>query len=519
MANIYVNNNIDSIKNWITKIIICFSILEVIFYPQKENIYGCFILLVGWILLSVFVYKQTYITNFFLPFIGLFGLGLSFYFLPLVITFIEGKPLTFRFSNPILTFNNQLLNVLMLICAFRFSSKLYHEGNLLQRLWSKMGYFTVPTDAQIWTLGISGVISRVFLLTIMGTDDANAENLGFFGHLMNVTSSFVGFPVLLLFKNFYGGNNQYKVSKMAIFFYMIIVALIGLATGKRQIMFLPFMTFLICLLLPYLTENKNMVGSKVIIVGLIVVYLVTGPIANLAIAMAVGRDDSMGTSSKDTFKNIWDIYTDKETLHNLYQLYVAQHDNGGDNTAAWSEYYVDNIILDRFCNLRVCDATLSYVNKLGYDNPTMHEYLENQVLFLLPTPVLQALDNNINKFELQYTPGDLISTNGLHLKNQYHGYRVAGDTGIGLYLWGYMYYIYAFFIFSAFFYFLASRIKVDKGGYIIYPLPVIAGMFAFIWSFNNATGIVGVISKLLRTGWQEIVVYCLIYFIIRKLIK
>ena len=193
-------------------------------------------------------------------------------------------------------------------------------------------------------------------------------------------------------------------------------------------------------------------------------------------------------------------------------------DNGGDNLSGWSEYYVDNIMLDRFCNLRVCDMTIDYANNLGHDNPVMHDYMSNQVLFLLPTPILNALGVKLNKYELNFTPGDLLSMESLNI-GHYHGYRVAGDVGIGLFLWGYKYFIWAFFIYFAFFYFLSTNIKSSHTGLLILPLPVLTDLFRYFLQFNNSIGIVGIVTTVLRTGWQAIVIYCVIMFVVKRIIK
>lgn len=95
---------------------------------------------------------------------------------------------------------------------------------------------------------------------------------------------------------------------------------------------------------------------------------------------------------------------------------------GGDNFYAWSEYYVDNILLDRICNLRTQDLTLDYATKLGYDNSKMHRYAENFLMFQIPTPILDIFGYTTNKFDSNYTPGDLLSTEGLGLKNMYKGF-------------------------------------------------------------------------------------------------
>ena len=57
-------------------------------------------------------------------------------------------------------------------------------------------------------------------------------------------------------------------------------------------------------------------------------------------------------------------------------------------------------------------------------------------MFQIPTPILDIFGYTTNKFDSNYTPGDLLSTEGLGLKNMFKGFRVAGDSGIGLYWMG-----------------------------------------------------------------------------------
>ena len=519
MTNSIIKDHVSSIAKSVLILLCILSLFEMVVYPETENIYGCATFIIGWIFLYFFVMKYRYAQKCFLPFISLFGLGICFYFMPLLMTLVEGKPLTFRFQNPYLTFNYQLLNLVMLILAFRLCLRIYRPNNVLSKLWNKIGYFTPPSDKQIWVMGFIGIFSQVFLLTIMGTEDAEAENLGFLGHLLGVTKVFACFPILLLFKKLYSNNTFTKTEKRPIIIYLVVLAALGLATGKRTMIFSSFVTIAMCYIVPLFSENKKFFSRKSVVYGFIAVFLVTGPIADLAAAMALGRDNQGQTGAGKTFDNIIELYQDKEKLHTLYNLMLARTDNGGDNLSGWSEYYVDNIMMDRFCNLRVCDMTIGYAKKLGFDNYVMHEYMGNQVLFVLPTPILQSLGIHVNKFELQYTPGDLLSMESLNLRS-YHGYRVAGDVGVGLYLWGEMYFVYAFFIYFAMFFFLSSLVKTNfNSTLLVFPLPVLCDFFRYFLFFNNATGIVGVVTTLLRTGWQAIVVYCVVVFIIRKIVK
>ena len=511
--------NVNIISRFVIIALVLMTIIEAVAHPAFENVYGCLTFIVAWLSLSKLVMVQKDINKCFLPFMSLFGLGVCFYFLPLAVTLVEGKPLTFRFSCPYETFNFQLLNLLMLILAYRVCLRIYSPNNIVNHIWDKIGFFYAPTDNQIWALGIIGVFSQLFQLSVMGTDDADAENLGVLGQVLDVIKVFASFPVMLLFKHLYNSTEPYKRGqKLKIVFYLILISGLALATGKRTAIFSAFVTMAMCFIVPIFSENKKIFNTKTFIYFMLGAYLVTGPVADLAAAMALGRDNQENTSSSKTFNNIISLYQDKETLHTLYQAFLTVTDNGGDNLSGWSEYYVDNIMLDRFCNLRVCDMTIDYAQKLGFDNPTMHEYMQNQVLFLLPTPILNAIGVHINKFESQYTPGDLLSMESLKI-GRYHGYRVAGDVGIGLYLWGYAYFIFAFIIFVVFFFYLSSLTRFSPMGFLILPIPVLAGLFRYFLQFNNGTGIVGIVSIVLRTGWQAVVLYCLIMFVIKRIIR
>lgn len=196
---------------------------------------------------------------------------------------------------------------------------------------------------------------------------------------------------------------------------------------------------------------------------------------------------------------------------------LSNSDNGGDNFYAWSEYYVDNILLDRICNLRTQDLTLDYATKLGYDNPKMHKYAENFFMFQIPTPILDIFGYKTNKFENNYTPGDLLSTEGLGLKNMYKGFRVAGDSGVGLYWMGYSYYIFAFFIYVLVFYFFSSLVSTRIQ--FIIPIPIIIALVKYMTYFNNSTGIFRSLNLILRNGIQDILLYVILFGVIRLIIR
>ena len=258
------NQNKDNVKiiyKAIFSSLIIGTIFEALFFPDLKNLYGCGIFILSWILLYNLVLKKNRIKCF-LPYFMMLGLGISFYWLPLMITLVEGKPITFRFVNPFLTFNNQFFNLIMLICAYRFCFWLYTQNNFLHRFWAKLGYFKIPSDAQIWALSFIGLGCFLFGLRTMGTENASAENMGTSGHIISAMQIFAGLPILFFFKELFGGRGN-KVNKKWVLGYLAIFIMLGIATGKRGTILMPFASMLMCYIIPAILYNLKSATYRV----------------------------------------------------------------------------------------------------------------------------------------------------------------------------------------------------------------------------------------------------------------
>lgn len=520
IASFHINrknyDTLETVKRIATRFLLVSILLECICFPSPENIFGCVTLMYGWLLISKAVLKREYMQKHFIPFVTIFFYGLCFFVLPIAATLLEGKPVTFRFQVPYITFFNLMLNVTVIVLAFRVCRQIYKEG-WLTRLWTKIGYFNIPTDKQIWALGGVGLIALIYQVSILGTDMTLAENKGTLGQIISFLQNFAFFPIALCFPAYYGKSTG-KIPYKTLIIYFSLIIVIGIITTIRSLILNFAVIAAVMYFFSLLFEGRKIFTLKTNIIIIVSFYLLTGPIADLALAMILSRQMTRSQNSEKIIENIWKLYSDKELLHTTLNLSTLSNtDNNGDNFMQWSEYYLDNIFLDRFCNLRTQDLTLDYATKLGYNNPVMHEYAQNHLLFQVPTPILRLFGYKANKFDFNYFPGDAISTEALGLKTQYKGFRIAGSSGIGLYWLGYSYYIVAFLIYIPTFYFLSSlTISINR---LLIPIPVICSLMFYLRYFNNGIGLFRSIDMLLRDGWQEIIVYCLVMWLIRKFIK
>ena len=78
-------------------------IAEMIFFPSIDNLLGCGMTIISWVLFANIVLNKAIIHKHFFAWLML--LSMSFYrILPLFATLLEGKPISYGFSNSLDTF-------------------------------------------------------------------------------------------------------------------------------------------------------------------------------------------------------------------------------------------------------------------------------------------------------------------------------------------------------------------------------------------------------------------------------
>lgn len=505
-----MNNNIKLIKKAGFIILLAFTILEVIYFPEIKNLYLCIVFIYAWGLMSEFVLTKKHLSNYFLPTVAITGHVFNFYFLPLVITFIEGKPVTCNFQVPFLMAGNHFLNITSIVCAYLLCIKCYRPYNYISRFWNKIGFYNAPSDKMIWIMGFIGFAFLIYDV-INQTNGANyIEELHATGNAASgiraFFKTFAFFPICLLYKDYYGSNSSTN-NRVQIYLYILLLSLVGIASTRRVTIFNTIATIaFLYLFIKVFYENRKILSLKVVILLSVAVYLITGPAFDLAAAMILNRHNLKGGS---TFSSVIRLYNDKETLHNLYKIAMTEKDNGGNNRQGWSEYYVDNIFFDRFCNIRVLDVSLYYAQSLGFNNPKMHNYLKETIINKIPSFIID--DSGFEK-TVHTTPSDFMYASFFGVR-QTASNRVSGETGVGLYLFGYWYYPFAFFIYFFIFYLFCSYCK--KRHKLIIPIPIMSVFFFnYYMYFDNAYGIFRSIEFLVRDGWQNNILYCMFLYVL-----
>ena len=285
---------------------------------------------------------------------------------------------------------------------------------------------------------------------------------------------------------------------------------LGFATTRRALIFNSILSIACIYLFLIIYNNRRIFTAKNTILAIVVAYLLTGPVAEIAMAMILNRH--FGGTASQTAEAVWKLYNDKESLHKAYQLYMANTDNGGDNSQGWSEYYVDNIFLDRFCNLRTIDATMYNAQKMGFGCRVGSDYYENFWINELPSPITNMF--GLKKDFLGTAVDHMVTSNFSDERYSLFGFKVGGETGIGLWMFGYWYYPIALITYIIMFYFLCSFVNV--GSTLLFPLPILISFRLYWMFFLNANGIFSSMGYVFtRANLNAIFIYCLLIFFLR----
>ena len=515
IKNLNKKDVLDSIKKWIWRILLIACVCECLFFFSIENFYGCITLIYGWFLISHFCVKREYLDKYLLPTIVMFGLGISYSFLPIVVTLLENKPLTFNFQVPYLTFTNQIISITVITIAYRWAIKVYKPKNILNTIWNKIGYMTVPTEKEIWIMGGIGLLSLLAIMSEQGTESEYQTTGNSMSIIITGLSSFSLIPICLYFKKLYGDTSSVK-SKRYVKFYILLLMLLGIATTRRMLIFNSIVTVACIYLFLLIYNNRVIFTAKRIAIICLIGYLVVGPVAELAMAMILNRQLIHNTNASTTFKNVWELYQDKETLHNVYNLTMNFRDNRGHNEHGWSEYYVDNIFLDRFCNLRTIDATIYNAKVSGFGCENGRNYYENFWINEIPGFITNSLGLTKN---FKGTATDYMLENNFGQRYSQYGFKVGGESGIGLWMFGYWYYAIALFTYFVVFYFLCSFTNTLNGCLLI-PVPILINFRLYWMFFLNANGIFSSMGYVFtRSNLNRILIYCILIFIIHNIFR
>lgn len=490
-------------------------VLEMILFFSLQNVAACGMTLLCWSIYRSVGLKEWVVTKHLFPWLVFTSMSL-YRILPLFATLCEYKPITYRFEMPYETILWESILYVVSALAFYFAVYRTDESpNLLKRILIKLQFYDEPSDMLIWAIGLFGFGVNIFLLFSVGDieiGDVVGKFLAGFGYL-NVA------PILLMFPSLYKRDSDilFSRSNLALLYFVTLI-IVSFATNSRQAMLLPIGTFVILFFLSIIktkSDYKKIISLKGIFIAFVVMVFALPAITDISDAMIATRAFRGVVDRSQLLEQTWKMYNDKEQLKRFRE--AKDQIRGVDSYAeGWTEEYVDNFALNRYCNMRITDITLYHAQRVGYADKRMQHAFWDRMLALLPMPILNFLGLKVNKVDI-YSRGDLLYSLSRN-SNLEVGLRVTSHVADGLVTFGYCYFLLQFVLFYIQF-ILLDCFQINCGRKTIYSTLGLISIFSFLAMFRNANGALGEMQYIVRGFVQSLFMYLLCFKIISTFIS
>ncbi|MBS5528125.1 MAG: hypothetical protein KHX42_08240 [Prevotella sp.] len=504
------NNIIAKIRRYGNGVIWIAIIIEMVFWPSIENTIGCLMALTCWVVFCRVGLREDVIRE------HIFGwlvfLSMSLYrILPLLATMLEFHSIGYNFVNPVATYLGE--TILFLFSAFAFHCAVKRKNSLrgLKNLLSRCGFYDRVSDRTIWMLGMFGLIIKLYLM------NSNIQIGDVIGKTLSGFSFFQYAPLMLFFPSLYNKKQNYDIlvkNKTATWYFVFIVVL-AFATNSRYTILEPFGTFALLLFISYLQCSKNncrTIKIKHVLYGIISILFIVPFFSDVSLAMLANRSIRTDVRRTDLFDKTMETYLDREKMEQLRKLKESSNSQV-DYSEEWSETYVSNFALNRYCNLRVSDNTLYHAQRVGFFNEKMYDDFWTEIVALCPMPILNFFGVKYNKNE-RYSRGDKLKAMSTE-STPFASYLVTSHLADGLLTFGYFYFPIEGLLFYLRFLFLDTFLIRRKTG-IVYSVYGLITIFSFLAMFRNAGGCCDSLSYLLRGYWQDIILFLIGFSLLKK---
>ena len=389
---------------WATKVswlvLVGASLYQVLFQPSLPNFIAVGSVVVAWAFFTSIFFRAEVLGTYPLSTLVILGFTTTQFYFPLLFTSLEGKPVIFNLELPYLVFLHSSAAMVVIILSHALYRAL-RRSRLGRRptIMLKLGFFTAPTDGQLWLIGFVGLAATfyTYLYQPSGWTVTGAASDKIVESLIPFTYA----PFCIPFKRLYGGSGKLTVRRqlLPLAGYTLLLFLVSIGRNSRGGFMIGFssvgLAYVLGLLLGVYQAKFFTLRNAIIALG--AYWLFTGPIADIGTAMVLVREQRHDISYAELISNTLEAATNKEAIEHYRALNAA--DESGTN---WDENYVSNIFLARFCNIKFNDLSLVRAEKYPEHDSRMLTYSGNYILAELPQPALDALGlTSVDKMALK----------------------------------------------------------------------------------------------------------------------
>ncbi len=414
-------------------------VYQLIFFAEIINVVAMASVVLAWFVSTNIWLRKSMLETYLISAFTILGFASTQFYFPLVFTTIENKPLIYNLELPEEVFLHSSLALFVLIIAhaiYRFISKISFSRSV--SLLGKIGFFDPPSHMQLWLMGFFGMASSFYVYFTspdIGREVTGAASDKLLQGLVPFSYAPFFIPLGKLF-----GNNQ-KLSKTFVLTILIYSAMLfAISVGRNSragfILGLTTPAFAYALGLLLGVFKTKILTFKNVAVGAFVLYILTGPLSDLGVAMLIARDkNNKDITAMEQIDKTLEAFGDDYALEARRKSDLAN--DAGDFD--WDERYLDNLFTARFANIKFNDASLVTYSKVGPYDPDMQDFSRDQLVATLPDPIIKLFGFDVDKeVILSLSFGDyLYLLAGGY--GQPEGFRIGHIAGTGLAAYGWWY--------------------------------------------------------------------------------
>jgi hypothetical protein len=423
------------------------SVLQCVFWWSFANILAVGCVALAWKMVTNIFLRPVMLEKYPLSSFCIIGFTCTQFYCPLVFTLLEGKELVFNLNLPYDVFLHSILALFTLIFSHEIyrtlSKRNQYDIKGLPKFLRRSRLFDVPTDAQIWLMGILGLSAMYYVCFY--SPSIGHEVTGPVDKFIQGLIPFTYAPFFIAVGQLYGRKQSHLkvlLPKLAIF--TVLLFIISIGRNSRGAFMFGFtsvgLAFGLGLLLGVFRTRLFTIRNLLIV--LTAIWLFAGPIADLGTAMVMVRGQRGDVSRSNLVDLTMEAFKDKEAIQ-LYKQAVS------DEEQDWDESYLNNIFLARFCNLKFNDASLINATKINDHDGDMLNFSINSFIATLPSPLIDAFHIDINKNEVNsYSVGDYLFYKAIADDSVLGTFRVGhfSGTGMATFGWWYLFFLGLFMI-------------------------------------------------------------------------
>jgi len=505
--------------SWIVLIVAAFY--QCVFHLEMVTVIAVFCSILGWAVASRLFLGGPIMLDFPFSSFVILGFAASQLYFPLLFTSLEGKSLVYNLELPERVFFHSLAGLLVLTLAhalYRFLVRISKSKPF--PLMRMVGFFTPPTDMQLWLMGLVGLAASFYIYFVVPEVGAGVTEGTALDKLIQGLTHFSYAPFFILVGKLYGKTSKQSpaLGPLLIAFTLILFAL-SVGRNSRGALMLGFTSLAFAYVIGLLLgvyKSRLFTIRNAFFVG-ILFWLLTGPMADLGTAMVIVRGDREEVPAGEMINLTIEAFGDKRAIR---ERRIFDLSSGWE--VDWDERYLDNVFTTRFANLKFNDMSLVMAEKLDKFDPDMLEYSVDYFLGSLPEPVLKAFNFNIDKDELySMSIGDYLYmiTGG---QGEIVGFRSGHIAGTGMATFGWWYLLIlgaamvpVFILLDLFF---ERRQSTDSEGTRNVRFSC-CGLLSLtsIWYLLPSESVVTIGTFLIR-GWLQLVLLYMVMFYLTRLL-